>query len=329
MNILFKNLIYGLFWVVIFVVIIPALSIIEQRYFTGHFRLTEKKAKPIPSYLQYWSKFWSSLRGEKLLLSMTTQVFLWIETGYLMALWLVLPYQMQIQGNQTLWLFLAIITLPLNIINSIIASEEVKSEIGQAGIFKNGISLLSGFAPLLLSILIPITINRYTSFWEISSQQSGYRLGFIPNWTIFSSPLFLLIGIIFLINLTMLMRLSDGSYKPLEYEEPAEIYSGRHESFGILPQFNRSAMLFTLTTLAIFLFFGGWQTPLEPEGQNLASLAGGLIFFVKTILIFSACLAIKYHLPILTNWQIIKINLRIQIPVLTLIWLGLLIIRWL
>jgi len=88
-------------------------------------------------------------------------------------------------------------------------------------------------------------------------------------------------------------------------------------------------MLFTLTTLAIFLFFGGWQTPLEPEGQNLASLAGGLIFFVKTILIFSACLAIKYHLPILTNWQIIKINLRIQIPVLTLIWLGLLIIRWL
>ncbi|HPC36072.1 MAG TPA: NADH-quinone oxidoreductase subunit H [Candidatus Marinimicrobia bacterium] len=326
MNILFKNLMYGLFWVVIFAFLIPALVIIEQRYFSSNFRVSDKKTKPMRLYRQYWGKFWSILWGENLPLNLA--VFVWIETAYLTALWLVLPYQMQIQGNQTLWLFLAVITLPLNIINSIITGEQVKSEVAKAGIFKNGISLLSGFIPLLLSILILITVNRYSGFAEISIQQGGFWLGFIPCWNIFRSPLFFLVAISFLVNLTTLMRLSDGDFKPLEFEESAEIYGGWHPSFGNLLQFNRSAMFFTLAALAVFLFFGGWQTSLDADEQHLASLFGGLIFIIKTILIFIVCLVVKYRLPILTNRQIININLKIQLPVLTLLWLGLVMNRW-
>ena len=323
------NILYGLFWMVTFIAIVPTLIVLEQRYFSDRFHIPGQETHLIRSYRQFFTTSRSNLWGDWLSLPFSIQIFNLVETAFLLALWLILPYQMQILDDFPVWLLLVIVAFLFNIINSISAAEDLDTEIGTAGILKNGISLLSSFIPVLITVLIVISSDRYENFADLSLKQGGFWLGFIPRWNIFRSPFHFLTAISYIVNLVILMRMNDKGFQPFEFQEPSEIYNGRHAKFGSFLQFNRTALLFTLSALMVFLFLGGWPQASDWEIRRLASLPGGVWFLCKSILVFGMCSIIKYRLPLLGVRQILNFNLKIQVPVLILVWLGALVVRWL
>jgi len=311
------------------IIIIPLLIVIEQRYFSRATRELASKPNLIQSYRQYIVISWSTLWDDGLILPASVQILNLFETAYLTGLWLILPYQMQIQENNLIvWLWLSAAALLINVIGAIINTEYLNSEIALAGFFKNGLSQVSCFLPIILSVMIVVSFNHYENFTELSLQQSGLWLGFIPRWNIFRSPFLFLTATGYLANLIILMRINTGDFQPFEFQELSEIYSSQHKTFGNFMQFNRVWILFTLSALMVFLFLGGWQSPSGSEVHRLASFPDGIRFLGKSIIVFSIAMKIKHHLPLPSVRQIFNFNLKIQVPALLLIWLSSLIGRW-
>jgi len=319
------NLGYGLLLVIGLVLIIPALTIFERRWFIGSFF---KAAQPMdfPSaYRHYLITGWRFIYD----VTSTGQIINLTGTALVIGLWLVLPYQMQLpEAVGLVWVYCAILIMLICAFISILAAHHTGPGLAYAGIMQNGLIMLANFTPVIFIVLIIILDYPYRNLSELNRIQQGLRWGFFSNWNLFRSPLSFLMGTFFITNLIIMMRSTDGSFKPSEFQYLSEIQAGQRVPFGNLLSFNRQAILITQSALAVFLFFGGWSAPSDYSNPHFASLMGCVWFLVKTLTLLIICLDITRRLPILSIDQKLNFVLKIQIPVLALIGIVTLLIRW-
>ena len=313
----------GLLLAGIFFMAVPALILIERRHFCGTFRRAEIKTNWLADYRQFLETIWQARRTNSADPALIVQIFNLTTAALTVALWLVLPFQLKTTIVGIGWTYLVIAVLILNIIDRIVTGSYANRPLPFFGILKNGLILISSIIPVLFAILITSYATEARNLLDLSRIQQDHWLGFIPHWNIFRSPFLTLTGLSFFLNLVVIMRIGDGSFQPFELQDESEIYSGLQKSFGNFLPFNRQAILFTLAALMVFLFLGGFT-----DNTQIAPIAGELWFLSKTILIFLVGLWFKYRLPSMTLNQVLILNLKIQVPMLTLIYLGLMIGRW-
>lgn len=323
------NLGYGLLLVTLIGLLIPFLLILEERHFTGSFRQPGLKTKPLQAYRQFFKSFHLMLYRSGDTFPLSVQIINLAETALFLGLWLVLPYQMQFkEASGLLWIYLIVLIVPVNAIIFIITASRAERVIDRAGALKNGMMILSSYLPVIFSVLIISIFNHNEDLVALSQNQSGFWLGIAPRWNIFRSPVLFLAGGLCYANLIILLRITDGGFKPLEFQQLSEMYGGRRVIFGNGLRFNRQALYFSLAAMLVFMFLGGWQSPFNYINHHFASVIGGLWFICKTVIIFMTCIALKSRLPILSVRQVLGFNFKIQVPVLTLIWLSIMVGRW-
>jgi NADH:ubiquinone oxidoreductase subunit H len=193
---------------------------------------------------------------------------------------------------------------------------------------KNSLMLLSNYLILVFIVLIIFTNDNSSNPLGLNLNQSGFQLGSIPIWNFFRSPLLLISGAIYIINLSVMMRTSDGSFKPFEFQPLAELYSDRGPEFCRILSFNRMAVFFSMAVIFTRLFLGDLYAGAHPINGN-SSLWPDLWFLGKSAIIIMVCLVLKARLPLISLSQILHFNLKIQIPVLTIVWWLVLFSRWL
>jgi len=323
------NLGYGLLLATLIGLLIPALIILEDCRFSGSFRQPVKGTKPLLAYRLFLKSLRIGLSRSAGAFPLSAQIINLAETALLLGLWLVLPYQMQVsETSGLLWLYLIALVVPVNAIIFIITASRMERDIDRAGALKNGMMVLSCYIPIIFSILIISIVSPDENLVALSHSQHGFWLGIIPRWNIFRSPFLFLAGGLFCANLIILLRINDGGFKPLEFQHLSEIYRGRRMVFGNVLRFNRQALYFSLAAMWVFMFMGGWQSPLNYINHHFASVVGGLWFVCKTVIIFMTCITLKSRLPTLIVKQVLGFNFIIQVPVLTLIWLSIMAGRW-
>ncbi|MFH1283645.1 MAG: NADH-quinone oxidoreductase subunit H [bacterium] len=129
-----------------------------------------------------------------------------------------------------------------------------------------GESLLSGQLTLFLSIIPVVFLTDSINIVSIVSAQQGFIFKYIPQWIIFYPLIGQLSFIIFTLSCLMIYyQLSNGGANKISRNN--FINSMRYESFasinhpGFFPYLNQYVFVFTVSGLAVALFFGGGQGP--------------------------------------------------------------------
>jgi NADH-quinone oxidoreductase subunit H len=163
--------------------------------------------------------------------------------------------------------------------------------------------------PLILSALGVVMISGTLSLPEIVGKQSGFHLGFIPAWNLFT-PWGLSAGIVFFIA-----SIAEANRTPFDLPEgESEIVAGHMTEYSgfkyALFFMGEYLGLFAISGLGITLFLGGWQAPLP----GLGFVPSWIWFFAKLALVIFVFLWIRGTFPRVRIDQLMRFAWLCMIP---------------
>ncbi len=163
--------------------------------------------------------------------------------------------------------------------------------------------------PLMISALGVIMITGSLSLPEIVAKQSGFHLGIIPAWNLFT-PWGLSAGLIFYIA-----AIAEANRCPFDLPEgESEIVAGHMTEYSgfkyALFFMGEYLGLFAISGLGITLFLGGWQAPLP----GLDFVPSWLWFFAKLAVIIFSFLWIRGTFPRVRIDQLMRFAWLCLIP---------------
>jgi NADH-quinone oxidoreductase subunit H len=139
------------------------------------------------------------------------------------------------------------------------------------GGLRSSAQMISYELPMSLAIASPLLILGTLSLREVVNQQSGYMLGFIPKWALFSMPF----PQVFSFIIFMIAAFAETNRIPFDLPEAEnELVAGFHVEYSSMTFaaffMAEYANMVTVCSIATLLFLGGWQ-PLWPAayGSNL------------------------------------------------------------
>lgn len=128
--------------------------------------------------------------------------------------------------------------------------------------------MLSYEIPLGLCILVVVLTMGTLRLEDITAQQAGYWLGFIPQWNVFLHPLAFVI-----LFITALAEANRTPFDLVEAEQ--ELVGGFHTEYSALKFgmffLSEYAHMITSSALIAVLFLGGWHFPWLPWTQPEAT----------------------------------------------------------
>ncbi len=163
--------------------------------------------------------------------------------------------------------------------------------------------------PLMLSALGVIMVSGTLSLPGIVAQQSGFLLGFIPAWNVFT-PWGLSAGLVFYIA-----SIAEANRCPFDLPEgESEIVAGHMTEYSgfkyALFFMGEYLGLFAISGLGITLFLGGWQAPFP----GLGSVPSWIWFFSKLVVVIFSFLWIRGTFPRVRIDQLMRFAWLCLIP---------------
>jgi NADH-quinone oxidoreductase subunit H len=163
--------------------------------------------------------------------------------------------------------------------------------------------------PLIISALGVVMISGTLSLPGIVEKQSGFHLGFIPAWNLFT-PWGLSAGLVFFIA-----AIAEANRCPFDLPEgESEIVAGHMTEYSgfkyALFFMGEYLGLFAISGLGITLFLGGWQAPLP----GLGFIPSWVWFFGKLIVIIMSFLWIRGTFPRVRIDQLMRFAWLCMIP---------------
>lgn len=163
--------------------------------------------------------------------------------------------------------------------------------------------------PLLISALAVVMITGSLSLPEIVNQQSGYHLGFIPSWNLFT-PWGFMAGLLF-----YTCSIAEANRCPFDLPEgESEIVAGHMTEYSgfkyALFFMGEYLGLFAISGLGITLFLGGWQSPLP----GLDFIPSWVWFFAKLALVIFSFLWVRATFPRVRIDQLMRFAWLCMIP---------------
>lgn len=171
--------------------------------------------------------------------------------------------------------------ISLDVFGILLAGWGSNSKFSMYGALRSVAQLVSYEVPLSLSVLTVLVVSQTLNLQEIAYQQSirysvepilflGFfdvsNLGGVLAWHIFTHPLLIPVFAIFFIS-----SLAEANRAPFDLPEAeSELVGGYHTEYSGfrwgLFMLGEYSMMLLVSLLAVFLFFGGWNSPLPNLG---------------------------------------------------------------
>lgn len=213
----------------------------------------------------------------------------------------------------------AVLSIP--VIGIITAGWASNNKWSLLGSYRAAAQIVSYEIPLILAMIPPVMLAGTLSLQSIIEAQSGTWFGFIPRWFIASQ----IVGFI----VYMLATLAEGNLTPFDImEAESELvagfnteYSGMKFALFFLAEF---AGMFTMSAVAVVLFFGGWL-PVHP---SLSFIPPVIWFLAKTSVLIFVLMWIRSTLPRVRVDQLMGFGWKVLIPIalLNIAWTGVLVV---
>jgi NADH-quinone oxidoreductase subunit H len=159
-----------------------------------------------------------------------------------------------------------------------------------------------------LALVALIMTTGSMNIREIVEQQSGFR------WNVWIQPLGFLIFLI--------CAFAECNRAPFDLPEcETELVGGYHTEYSSMKLgfylFAEYINMFVSSCVIVSLYFGGYHFPFEDQlgfSQNMISLTGTVVFFIKILLFIFFFMWIRWTLPRFRFDQLLKLGWRILIP---------------
>jgi NADH-quinone oxidoreductase subunit H len=188
------------------------------------------------------------------------------------------------------------------------------------GGLRSSAQMISYELPLSLALAAPLLMMSTLSLRGIVDAQSGFQLGFIPRWAIFSSPF----PQIFSFVIFMISAFAETNRVPFDLPEAEnELVAGFHVEYSSMKFaaffMAEYANMVTVCSVATLLFLGGWH-PLWPTQYGSNFLAPAILLIAGALCIYHginwARPLDKYTLPVFGVIFILLAGLMAFPPVL-------------
>ncbi len=249
----------------------------------------------------------------------------------------VLPLSEQLPGSgvATGVLFLLAI-VSLDVLGVLLAGWGSNNKFSLYGAMRSVAQIISYEIPMGLSVLCVVMICQSMDLQEMTLQQGiGHEnflfgisslgvdvsaIGGFVTWNIFRAPVLLPVLLIFFIS-----GLAEANRAPFDLpESESEVIAGYHTEysgfrFGIF-MLAEYGMMLLISFLTVFLFFGGWQSPLPNVfGLNLGIATTGPIWGViwlvtKTMVVVFIQMWIRWTVPRLRVDQLMVMSWKYLTP---------------
>ena len=151
------------------------------------------------------------------------------------------------------------------------------------GGLRSSAQMISYELPMTLAIAAPLLLSNSLNLREIVDTQSGFVLGFIPNWNVFTG------GQIFGFLLFMIAAFAETNRIPFDLPEAEnELVAGFHTEYSSMKFAGffmaEYANMITVCSVATLLFLGGWHSPVPSEAGS--GIVAALIFFGAAAILF-------------------------------------------
>jgi len=228
-------------------------------------------------------------------------------------------------------LFLVLAILSLQVLGVVLAGYASGSKWSLFGGMREAAQMVSYEIPLGLTAVIPVVVTGTMNLNDMVAVQSG---GFW-NWLIFHDPFCFLAFFTF-----FTVTLASNKRAPFDLAEAeSELvggfhteYSGMRWSYFFLAEY---AAMFLVSMLGAMLFLGGWWTGLPWIDRFLVAVdsswspvwgitrvAGLVVLMVKTSLLVSVQIWIRWTLPRLRIDQVMTTCLKYLLPITCALFLG-------
>jgi NADH-quinone oxidoreductase subunit H len=142
------------------------------------------------------------------------------------------------------------------------------------GGLRSSAQMISYELPLALAVAGPLLIANTLSFRELVDRQSGFYLGFIPQWLIFQMPFPQVISFF----VFMISAFAETNRVPFDLPEAEnELVAGFHTEYSSMKFASffmaEYANMVTVCCVATLLFLGGWQPILPAPLSNFIPVA--------------------------------------------------------
>jgi NADH-quinone oxidoreductase subunit H len=233
-----------------------------------------------------------------------------------------------VQMNAGVFFILAV--MGLEVFGVILGGYASASKWSLFGSMREAAQVVSYEVPMGMCVVVPVLITGSMDLVEIGRMQSGL----FTNWLIFHDPFtFITFWVYFTCALASVNR-APFDLAEAESELVAGFhteYSGIRWSYFFMAEYGS---MFTVSGLAVILFFGGWNGPiplLDSIGLNytahpvlgyLFNLVGLFNFILKCSLGVLAMIWIRWTLPRLRIDQVMKMCLKYCVPIAAVMFLG-------
>ena len=205
---------------------------------------------------------------------------------------------------------------PLEVVAMSMAGWGSGSKYPLLGALRAGAQLLSYEVVLGFAVLCVVVVAGSLRGPAIVENQSGWLLGFLPNWNLFRQPLTALLFLIAMI--------AESNRLPFDLPEAEpELVGGYHTEYSSM-KFSlffmaEYASMVALSGLFTTLFLGGWTLPWMSVGGPVptvwVSLLGVCVFLTKTAALLFFFIWLRWTLPRLRFQDLMKLSWRWLIPV--------------
>lgn len=202
------------------------------------------------------------------------------------------------------------------VIGVIIAGWASNNKWSLLGAFRAAAQLVAYEVPMVLAICIPVIFAGTLSMQGIVEAQGG---GWFTNWFIFRG--WGIPALAFIIYFAA--GLAEINHTPFDImEAESELvagfnveYSGMKFALFFLEEFAAS---FTISAIAVTLFFGGWNSPFPFLGSDLTGLAGQAVslfwFLAKSVVGVLVMMWIRATWPRVRVDQLMNLGWKVMIP---------------
>jgi NADH-quinone oxidoreductase subunit H len=154
------------------------------------------------------------------------------------------------------------------------------------GGLRSSAQMISYELPLSLALAAPLLMMSTLSLREIVDAQSGFQLGIIPRWAVFSMPFPQIISFL----IFMISAFAETNRIPFDLPEAEnELVAGFHVEYSSMKFaaffMAEYANMVTVCSVATLLFLGGWQ-PLWPAEYGSNFVAPIILFIAGAICIY-------------------------------------------
>ncbi len=192
-----------------------------------------------------------------------------------------------------------------------------KSKYSFYGAIRATAQMISYEIPMGLCILVVVLTMGTLRLEVITEQQTGYWLGFIPQWNVFLHPLAFVI--------LFITALAEANRTPFDLAEAEqELVGGYHTEYSAL-KFGmfflaEYAHMITAAAFMSVLFFGGWHLPwlswTQPEAtQWYAAVAKTVVISGKIAMFIFLMMWIRWTLPRFRFDQLLRLAWQRLMPV--------------